>query len=369
MDICELATPAILLDMDVLECNIRRYHDAARGSGKQIWPMTKTHKSKRIASMQKEAGATGFLCGTLDECEAFCDLGLPVMYAYPPAGERNLQRVVSLAKRCDLILRLDTFEGAKEIDRMLRAYDAGAGYTVIIDSGLHRFGMKPAEAGEFVSLLKKRCPGLRFRGVSTHPGHVYGAASPEEVPAYAIQERAAAEEALAALRSAGFEPELVTSGSTPTFFSMCSESAYNVLHPGNYVFHDSIQIANGSAGVEDCALTVAASVISRPAQDRLLIDAGAKCLGLDMGAHGCSSVRGHGTVIGHPELTIYSLSEEVGKVHIEGDTDLKIGDMIRIIPNHSCATANNTGFYMSCRGGSVTGEIPVDVRGNARTRL
>ena len=192
MDICELATPAILLDMDVLECNIRRYHDAARGSGKQIWPMTKTHKSKRITSMQKEAGATGFLCGTLDECEAFCDLGLPVMYAYPPAGERNLQRVVSLAKRCDLILRLDTFEGAKEIDRMLRAYDACAGYTAIIDSGLHRFGMKPLPRRLHASRTRVRgCfPGRRarirgsgacrrgespcgssFRGIRTGAGH------------------------------------------------------------------------------------------------------------------------------------------------------------------------------------------------------
>ena len=369
MDICELATPAILLDLDVLERNIRRYHDAAVHSSRRIWPMTKTHKSTRIAAMQKEAGASGFLCGTLDECEAFCELGLPIMYAYPPAGERNLERIVSLAKRCDLILRLDSFDGAREIDRMLRAYDARAGYTVIVDSGLHRFGMAPSETAGFVGLLAKRCPGLRFRGISTHPGHVYGAALPADVPAYARQERAAAEEALHALRNAGFDPELITSGSTPTFFAMCDESEYNVLHPGNYVFHDSIQIANGSARAEDCALTVLAAVISRPAPDRLLIDAGAKCLGLDMGAHGCASVRGHGTVIGHPECTIYSLSEEVGKIHIEGDTDLQIGDHVRIIPNHSCATANNTGYYMCTRGSGVVGEIPVDVRGNAKTRL
>ena len=369
MDICELATPAILLDMDILERNIQRYQQAADQSKKQLWPMTKTHKSTRIAKMQKDAGAAGFLCGTLDECEAFCDLGLPVMYAYPPAGERNLQRIVSLAKRCDLILRLDSMDGAREIDRLIRAYDAKAGYTAIVDSGLHRFGIPPSEVAEFVRTTERRCPGLRFRGISTHPGHVYGAAGPEEVPAYADQERSAAEEALKVLHECGLEPELVTSGSTPTFLSMCGKSAYNVLHPGNYVFHDSIQIANGTAKEADCALTVLAAVISRPAPDRLLIDAGAKCLGLDMGAHGCASVKGHGTVLGHPELTIYSLSEEVGKVHIEGDTDLRIGDMVRIIPNHSCAAANNTGLYMCTRGSGVIGEISVDVRGNARTKL
>ena len=123
-----------------------------------------------------------------------------------------------------------------------------------------------------------------------------------------------------------------------------------------------------AAAEEDCALSVLASVISRPTEDLFLCDAGSKCLGLDQGAHGNGSVRGFGRVVGHPELTVSGLSEEVGKLHVGGPTTLRVGDLIRIIPNHACSAANMTRYCMCVRGDQVERLIEVDLRSNSTSR-
>ena len=131
------------------------------------------------------------------------------------------------------------------------------------------------------------------------------------------------------------------------------------------MFLDTIQLSLRNAKEEDCALRVYATIISHPREDLYICDAGAKCLGLDKGAHGNSSIVGYGTVVGHSEAIVDSLSEEVGKIHIDGKTELKIGDKIEIIPNHSCSTANLCSYYTMIDGDEVIGSIQVDVRGNS----
>ena len=383
----DLDTPAIVLDLDILENNIRRYAEAARQSGKQLWPMVKTHKSLEIARLQAEAGCTGFLCGTLDEAEALAEAGYRhLMYAYPPAGRASVNRVIRLARKTEeLILRLDSLEAAAALEEAARESEArkaealvsGASgqpagtlildYTVILDCGLHRFGLSPERIADFV-LEMQRFPHLRFRGISTHPGQVYGAAGPAEIPEYCRQETEAIRRAVEKLADAGIRPEIVSSGSTPTFAGTVGAPLITHYHPGNYVFNDAIQLSNGTAEEGDCALRIAAAVISHPSEGHFVVDAGAKCLGLDQGAHGNSSVRGHGRILGHPELTVSHLSEEVGQVEAEGETSLRIGDRVTIIPNHSCSSANLTDWYLGVRNGVLEQLIPVDMRGNRTTK-
>ena len=378
----DLDTPAIVLDLDILENNIRRYAEAARQSGKQLWPMVKTHKSLEIARLQAEAGCTGFLCGTLDEAEALAEAGYRhLMYAYPPAGRASVNRVIRLARKTEeLILRLDSLEAAAALEEAARESEArkaealvsGASgqpagtlildYTVILDCGLHRFGLSPERIADFV-LEMQRFPHLRFRGISTHPGQVYGAAGPAEIPEYCRQETEAIRRAVEKLADAGMR-----SGSTPTFAGTVGDPHSTHYPPGNYVFNDAIQLSNGTAEEGDCALRIAAAVISHPSEGHFVVDAGAKCLGLDQGAHGNSSVRGHGRVLGHPELTVSHLSEEVGQVEAEGETSLRIGDRVTIIPNHSCSSANLTDWYLGVRNGVLEQLIPVDMRGNRTTK-
>lgn len=366
MTINELYTPAILLNLDYMEHNLKKYCDAAAAHGKQIWPMIKTHKSTELARLQTQYGCTGFLCGTLDEAEAMAADGVQnIMYAYPVATDVSIRRVVNLAKRCaNFIIRIDGLDAARAIDAGAGAAGVHVNYTIIIDSGLHRFGVKPEQALAFADAMKQ-FENLVFKGISTHPGHVYGAACEADVAQYVEDERRSVAVAADALRGAGYSLEIISSGSTPTFWGALEDENIGIYHPGNYIFNDAIQLSTNTAAEDECALYVLASVISHPSEDLYICDAGAKCLGLDQGAHGNTSIKGFGVVKGHPELTVYSLSEEVGKFHLEGKTDLKVGDKVLIIPNHSCSTANLTSYFVGVRGETVDHLVEVDIRGNS----
>lgn len=365
MKISELQTPAILVDLDRMEDNLNTYHRAALARGKQVWPMLKTHKSRELARLQRDTGCTGFLCGTLDEAEALAADGVQnLMYAYPVATEVAAARVAALAKKCNFIARIDDVDAARIMDRAAAAAGVPLQYTIIVDSGLHRFGVQPEKAADFAREMAQFSH-LVLRGISTHPGHVYGAATKEEIARCCDDERQRMAVAAEALRQAGFCVDMVTSGSTPTFFGALEDENINICHPGNYIYHDVIQCASGNVDWEQCALTVLASVISHPSEGLYLMDAGTKCLGLDQGAHGNGSIRGFGAVVGHPELTVVGLSEEVGKLRADGPTDLQVGDILRIIPNHACSTANLTGYCVGVRGDEAERLIAVDLRSNA----
>lgn len=361
----DLQTPAILVDLDILNNNIKRYQEEANKYDKEIWPMIKTHKSLEITKMQLNAGATGILCGTLDEVEAVAKAGVEkIMYAYPVASPQSIERVIKVTKDRDLIIRIDDLDAAKIINEAALNVGVKISYTIIINAGLDRFGINPKDAVEFADSLKG-LEGLRLRGISTHPGHVYAATNGQEVTQYVKAEKESIKLAADALRNAGYELEYITSGATPTFWGSVDDENIKVFHPGNYVFHDVIQMSLDIAKEEDCALTVLATVVSNPRDGLFICDAGSKCLGLDQGAHGNDSIKGFGRVKGHPEIVVGSLSEEVGKLLYEGKTDLKVGDKIEIIPNHACSSANFTDYLITTRKDEVVGAIEVDIRGNS----
>ena len=370
MKLQELQTPAILLRERILEKNMLSYQNKCGQFGKRLWPMVKTHKSTELGRRQAELGADGFLCGTLDECEALCEEGFEnIMYAYPVAGKVSCRRAALLAKKCRFYARIDGVEAAEMLNEAAKAEEVVINYTIIVDCGLHRFGVLPEQA-VFLAEKLRTFQFLKFCGISSHSGHVYGEAVPERVPLYAREESDALHRAAADLKKAGFDVQLVTTGSTPTFQYNVDDEYIQIYHPGNYVFNDAIQMGNGTASEEDCALVIYATVISHPREDLFICDAGAKCLGLDQGAHGNSSVQGFGYVVGHPELMVEGLSEEVGKLHVSGATNLKVGDRIMIIPNHACSAANLTDYLICVDDeGEVTETIAVDIRGNGRNPI
>lgn len=364
----DLQTPAILLNLDAMEKNLRQAQALAEKNAKQIWPMIKTHKSTELALLQKEIGAKGFLCGTLDECEALLNAGVSnIMYAYPVSAEPNISRVIKLSRKANFFIRIDNMPAAFALNEGAKKAKITINYTVIVDCGLHRFGVGLDKLESFMEEILK-CENLNFCGISTHPGQVYGCSSPDGVEAVTQAEIDTMAKAAEILKKIDQEAEIVSSGSTPTYYSAVQSSHINIFHPGNYIFMDNIQIALDCAKEEDCALTVLATVISNPADGLFIVDAGSKCLGLDQGAHGNGNITGFGIVKGHPELTIYSLSEEVGKIKAEGSTNLKVGEKIEIIPNHSCSAANTTNYYIGCRNNEVERLYKVDMRSNSTAK-
>ncbi len=327
--------------------------------------MTKTHKSSKIANMQMAYGATGLLVGTIDEAEVFIDIGVKnIAFPYPIANKENIKRVMKLTEKARVILSFDGIEAAKMWNEELAKENKELEYFLLINSGLDRLGVKPEDS---VILAKDLCQlkNLTLLGISTHPGHVYGVSSSEEVALIAKQEVETMRHAKELLLTAGFSIKVVATGSTPTFSHVVDSDVFDVLRPGNYPFYDNIQLSLGTCKEEDCTFTVLGTIISKPRNDIFIIDVGSKCLGLDKGAHGNSLVTGFGKVKGHSGLQIISLSEEVGKIKIDGETMLKVGDRIEIIPNHACPSANLTSYVFGYQGDEVVDIISIDARGNS----
>lgn len=366
MDVKNLSTPVFLVELSVLQRNIDRMAALCRETKTELWPMLKTHKCSYIAGLQQEAGARGFLAGTLQEAEGLAAQGVQsIMLAYPVVGDANIARVITLAQNTKVYLTIDNLAQAAQMNAALVKAQTSLSYLIKLNIGLNRLGIEPDCLVNFLTDMEY-FKQLKFAGIATHPGHVYGVADKREVPAVAAGEQAILEKAADAMEEAGFSCRFVATGSTPTAKLVAGSEAINVLRPGNYVFHDTIQIGLGIAAEADCALTVMGTIISAPRSGMLIVDVGSKCLGLDTGAHGNALVKGFGTIKEHPELELAALSEQIGKIIIKGATSLKIGDKIEIIPNHACSAANMTSYLIGHKKGQVINKIKIDMRDGTR---
>jgi D-serine deaminase-like pyridoxal phosphate-dependent protein len=239
---------------------------------------------------------------------------------------------------------------------------------VKVDVGFHRCGIDPSapDAAGFVRRVSA-LDGLRLRGLLSHAGHAYLAGSEEDL------RRIAADEAktLASLaRESGTGIEEVSVGATPTARFSVAERSLTEIRPGNYVYFDRTQVGLGAARYEDCALTVLARVVSRPSKDRVILDCGSKTLSSD-GARGFQPTPGYGVVLKAVEssepdtgLLIERLSEEHATVRVvEGTSPLEPGNLVRVLPNHSCVVSNLVECIRMVDGSAVIDTLPVAARG------
>lgn len=366
MKIYDLKTPAFLLDLDKLEANLKNYQSICDEHNVKLIPMTKTHKCSEIARMQLNMGADGFLVGTLDEAVKLSKIGnLDITLAYPFIDQTSLEIINDLTENIKITLSIDSLEVAGIYNNYFNEKNKDIDYLLIINSGLNRFGVSSKKAGIIVKTIMKQFSNLNFLGICTHPGQVYKEDNYEGVCKVAKMSREAMQEAINSLNEYSLKAEIVATGSTPTFLSDISNNIYNVLRPGNYVYFDAIQIALGIIKENKCALTVLATVIGNPCENTYIIDCGSKCLGLDKGAHSSKNITGFGRIVGKEELFIESLSEEVAIVKAISDTNIKIGDKLQIIPNHSCSTNNMTSYLIGTRGNETKRIIDIDIRGNS----
>ena len=362
--IFELATPAILLDLDKLQRNIGEVATLTRSRHKELWPMVKTHKSLEIARLQANAGATGFLCGTIAEAEMLVNQGgyPQMMLAYPVVDPANLARCLQLLRKARIIFRVDSEENAVFLNEALGKTGQKADYLIKIDTGLRRFGVEPESAGKLAQNLK-RYQNINLVGIATHPGHIYSSADSGKRKKNALQALEFLHRAVESLRSFGFAVKMIATGSTPSWEYDIADDLVTHLHPGNYVFYDALQAALGTVPIERCALTVLVTVNARcPERDSACIDAGAKIFSRDTGAHEIKFLKGYGIVKDHPQVILQSLSEEVGVLDIQYEPGLKVGTKLEIVPNHSCMIGNNTSHLIGIRSGRVERSIPVNAR-------
>lgn len=355
----ELATPTVVVDLDALERNVTRMAEAARLHGVGLRPHAKTHKTLEIARLQLKAGAVGLTVAKTSEAEVYADAGFnDVFVAYPVVGADKGRRLLALADRLRLAVGADSVEGATTLARVFHAEGRELDVLLKVDVGLHRVGVAPAVVPTMARRLAD-LPGLRFRGLFTHGGQAYGAEDGPAGRAIAEGEGRTMADAASAVRATGLEVETVSVGSTPTARGSMQVPGVTECRPGNYVFNDRSQVSLGSCGLEDCAMTVLATVVSVPEGGRAVVDAGSKVLSSDPLR---PRADGHGLVLG-TKSRLVRLSEEHGVIAVEAGDVFRVGDRVRILPNHACVVSNLRDRLWVTRGEAVEGSFAVAARG------
>lgn len=363
-------TPYPVVSAARLAANIRRMQALATHAGVRLRPHTKTHKSPVIARMQLEAGAVGICCAKLGEAEVFAGAGITDIRLPYPVNPSNADRVVALLDQITLSIIVDDEDVAKDWSSAMTRAGKVLDVLVKIDVGFHRCGMDPA-APDLVDRISRIAglPGITFKGLLSHAGHAYHAGSPYELAAIAASETEIMTGLAGRLRDAGVAVDEVSVGSTPTAALVPSQRGITEMRPGNYVFYDRTQVALGAATIADCALFVVATVVSRPAPDRVILDSGSKTLTND-GARGFTAAPGHGLVfmssnedVPEPAILVERLSEEHATCRVPVDSPLRPGDRVRVLPNHACTVTNlMDSLVLATEDGSLD-RLPVAARG------
>jgi len=355
----DLETPSVLIDLDRLERNIARMSARARESGVALRPHAKTHKVPEIGWMQIRAGAAGLSLAKTSEAEVFAKHGFTDLFvAYPVVSPAKAERLVALARRVTLCVGVDSVLGASMLGEAAARSGVALRVSLKVDCGFHRVGVSPSEAvaiGSRIAAMK----GLALVGVFTHAGQAYHRADPEEIRKDSEDEAAIIAAAAEGLRKAGVAIETVSVGSTPTSRFGFAHKGITEARPGNYVYLDRTQAGLGTCSFDECAMSILATVQSVSGADRAVLDSGSKTLALDMLR---PKPDGYGLVIG-TESRLTSLSEEHGIVAVARDDSFKIGQRVRVLPNHACVVSNLHDCVYGIRGETVEAVFEVAARG------
>ena len=355
----DLETPSVLIDLDRLERNIARMADRAREGGVGLRPHAKTHKVPEIGWMQMKAGAVGLSLAKTSEAEVFAKHGFPDLFvAYPVVSPSKAQRLVSLSRRVRLCVGVDSVEGATVLGEAAARAGATLRVSLKVDSGFHRVGVAPADAlsvGTRIAAIK----GLSLVGVFTHAGHAYHRSDPVEIGKDNADEASIIIAAAETLRQAGVAIETVSVGSTPTSKFGFAHKGLTEARPGNYVYLDRTQVGLGTCSFDDCAMSILATVVSVSGTERAVLDSGSKTLALDMMR---PKPDGHGLIVG-TSSRLSGLSEEHGIVAVAPGESFKVGERVRVFPNHACVVSNLHDRVYGVRGENVEAVFEVAARG------
>lgn len=362
----ELATPALVLDLDVLERNVETMARRAERLGVRLRPHFKTPKCLQVAELLRHHGARGLTVSTLAEARAVMRGGWDdVTWAVPVILSRldEVVEIMNLRHGATLRLLVDSPDAATALESRVAPRVERCHVWLKVDCGYGRCGVDPSS--EHALDLARRLhdsPRLAFDGILSHSGHAYAVRGAEALAAVAEEERSVMVGFAERLRSLGVEVPAVSVGSTPAMSAVRRLDGVSEARPGNYVFHDVSQVLIGSCEVRDCALTVVSQVVShQPGAGHCIVDAGALTLSKDPGPP-WSRPPGHGRVYRdyaaaelEDDFLVVSLSQEHGRV----DAPLPVGTRVRIQPNHSCLVVPNFESFHVVRGQSVLDRWPI----------
>ncbi|MDX1980778.1 MAG: alanine racemase [Bryobacteraceae bacterium] len=361
MRVSELETPALVIDLDIMDRNLRRVADYARQHELRLRPHTKTHKLPVLGRQQLDLGAAGLTVAKVGEAEVMLSAQPPeLLVAYPVIGRRKLERLMQVARQTRITVSLDGAFAAKQLSDAAREAQLEVGVLAEVDVGQGRMGVSPGEPLLELGRQIARMPRLNLEGITFYPGHVK--APDEEGREKVAQLSELMQQITTDWKRAGLPLQIVSGGSTPLLFESHQIAGLNEIRPGTYIFNDRNTWYNGACAFEDCAGSIIATVVSTSRPQQMIIDGGSKTFSSDrlVGEAGVS----FGYVTDAPEAIFNKMNEEHGYIELRNvRREFTVGDRVRIVPNHICVCMNLHEKVYGIRGDQVISEWRVEGRG------
>lgn len=345
----DFGTPAVVVDLDIVDRNIARGQATCTAAGVAHRPHIKTHKIPALAKAQIAAGASGITCQKLGEAEVMTDAGVQnILVSYNLIGAARSGRLAALLQRTPITLAADNPVTLEVYAQAGEAAGRAVDVVIECDTGRKRAGVEtPREAVQLAEQVKAD-PNLSFKGLLFYPTET----SWPETQAFL-------NEASAGLADLGLDAEIISTGGTPNLANVGKLDGATEHRAGTYIFNDRMMMTCGAATLDDCALTVVSTVVSRAGPERGILDAGSKTLTSDTGG-----LDGHGLILEHPEARIAGFAEEHGFLDLAAcNARPAVGDIVRVIPNHVCVVVNMVDRLIAVRGNQVVEVFNVAARG------
>ena len=342
----QLDTPVLTCDLDILEQNIHRMTDMLHSFGLRSRIHIKTHKIPEIALMQLATADEGITCQKLGEAEVMAQAGIKdILIPYNIIGREKLERLVRLCKRANITVAIDSEFTARGISEAMETAGCSVGVIVELDTG-GRCGLQSPEAAVTLGELIDRLPGLRLKGLMAMP-------TPPNTSGFIGT-------TVRAFKEAGLSTEIVSGGGSVPAFTANHVEGLTEHRAGTYVYGDCSLLHAGLYTVEQCAMRVLVTVVSRPTPDRAIIDGGSKTFTND-------GRQPFHYILEYPQAKIMAQSEEHGHVDVsECPIKPKLSERLTVIPNHACGTTNLHDEMVGLRKGEVEVIWPILARGKIR---
>ncbi len=355
----ELDTPALLVDIDRMERNIERMAKFARECGVALRPHVKTHKIPELAKMQLSAGSTGVCLQKVSEAEIFAAEGIrDIFITNEIVGHQKHERVATLAEKIHLGVAADNADVVKQMGQAVREAGSEIDVYVDVDSGFGRCGVKADDAADLAEAITRE-KNLVFKGIMGYEGHIGGGKTKEERLKIANDATAIVARAKQNIVRKGMKVDVVSVGSSVSTWIVAKDPTVTEVQPGMYIFNDVFLLDREVATLDDCALTVLATVMSKPVAERAVVDAGSKAFQWDQGVFPRSFNR--------EGVSMVKFSEEHGWLSLAGEAkQLKVGEKLQFIPVHCCTCVNQHDELIGLRNSKVEKVWPILARGKMK---
>lgn len=364
----ELETPCLLIDRERVLINLKDMQSYADSNNCALRPHSKTHKSPYMAKISVELGAHGIAVAKTEEAVVMVQNGIEdVFIANQIVDPVKIKKIRDLNNVADVSFGLDSPEVVPVIDSIFKNFKKKAQVLIEIEVGEVRSGI--VDEDRFFKLLDalKQADNVYLKGLFSHDGNTYSAASVEECFKLSEQAQKRTLHFADLAREKGFECPVISYGATPTFMNHVPIlKGITELRPGTYIYMDVSQ-GNACGTLERCAATVLASVVSKPTDERVILDVGAKALTMQERTVGICNSNGKGSLYSNPDIRITRMFDEHAIINNkEFSKSVNVGDKVRIIPVHICPVVNLYDYFYLISGEEVIEEIPVLCRGKIR---